>query len=63
MKRFEVVIKRIREERIVFDAEDREAAMEVALELAEDEPDLFSLWHEDIDVLDAEEVLLDEDDI
>lgn len=63
MKRFEVVIKRIREERIVFDAEDREAAMQVALELAEDEPDLFSLWHEDINVLDAEEVLLDEDDI
>lgn len=63
MKRFEVVIKRTREERIVFDAESREAAMEVALELAEDEPDLFSLWHEDIDVLDAEEVLLDEDDI
>lgn len=63
MKRFEVVIKRTREESIVFDAESREAAMEVALELAEDEPDLFSLRHEDVDVLDAEEVLLDEDDI
>lgn len=63
MKRFEVTIKRVREERIVLDAESREAAMEVALELAEDEGYAFPLLDEKITVLESEEVLLDEDDI
>ena len=62
MKRYEVVVQRIREERIVLDAESREHAMERALELAEDEPSWFSLNDEEIKVLDGEEVLLEDDD-